>query len=157
MRIITPAWRVTQRPAILGSALAGLAAVCYGFSQFLSRKLVMEQASPLVVATFTLLVGTLILLAVSPRSLAQDRRAPRHAFLLMVLAGVTSSAGVAFNLFALSLAPVVIVSPVSAASPLVSLAIAHLFLQRLERVTLRIWIGAALVVAGVILITIGSR
>jgi drug/metabolite transporter (DMT)-like permease len=50
----------------------------------------------------------------------------------------------------------VIVAPVSSITPLVSLALAHIFLQRLERVTPRIWLGAALVVAGVGIIAVGS-
>ncbi|MEE8442947.1 MAG: DMT family transporter [Dehalococcoidia bacterium] len=156
MRSIMPSWPITQRPVLLGSTLAGLAAVCYGTSQFLGRKLVTEQAPPLVVATFSLLAGALILTAISHRGVIQDRHAPRRAFILMALAGVASSAGAAFNLLSLNLAPVVIASPVSATSPLISLTLAHFFLRRIERVTPRIWLGAALVVIGVILITLGS-
>ena len=36
------------------------------------------------------------------------------------------------------------------------LALAHIVLQRMEHITLRIWLGASLVVGGVILITLGS-
>ena len=156
MSVITPSLRTTRRSVLLGSAAAGLAAVCYGFSQFLARRLVTELAPPLMVATYALLVGLLILATVSHRSLVHDRYAPRRAFLLMTLAGVSATAGATFNLFALSLAPVVIVSPVSAVNPLISLGLAHLFLQRLERITFRIWIGAAMAVTGVIIITFNS-
>ena len=145
-----------ERPVLLGSIAAGAAAICYGSSQFLGRLLVTEQAPPLVVATFAMLSGTVVLAAASNRSLVRDRRAPRRAWLLMVLAGLASSAGVMFNLFALKLAPVVIVSPVSAVSPLIALGLAHIFLQRLEKITRRMWLGAALVVVGVILVTLGS-
>jgi len=93
---------------------------------------------------------------VTHRGIIKDRRAPRKAFLLMALAGLAASAGVTFNFLALSRAPVVIVAPVSSITPLVSLALAHIFLQRLERVTMRIWLGAALVVAGVVTIAVGS-
>ena len=108
-------------------------------------------------ATFSLLAGAIVLAAISHRGVIQDRHAPRRAFILMALAGIASSAGAAFNLFSLNLAPVIIASPVSATSPLISLTLAHFFLRRIERVTPRIWLGAALVVAGVILITLGSR
>ena len=156
MRTVTTPWRVIQRPVILGSVAAGLATVCYGSTHFLARKLVMEQGSPLVVATIGLLVGTLIFLAVSSRGVVQDRSAPRRAFLLMALAGLTSSTGVVFAFSALSLAPVVVVSPVVAVNPLISLGLGHRFLHRVEKVTLRIWMGAALVVAGVIFIALDS-
>ncbi len=156
VRGMISSWRVAQRPVAMGMISSGLAAVCYGSSQFLARKLVTEQAPPFVVATYALMAGMVILAVVTHRGIIKDRRAPRRAFLLMVLAGLATSAGVTFNLLALSRAPVVIVAPVSSITPLVSLALAHIFLQRLERVTLRIWLGAALVVAGVVIIAVGS-
>jgi drug/metabolite transporter (DMT)-like permease len=141
---------------LLGSLAAGTAAVCYGASQFMARQLVTDQAPPLVTATFALFMGMLVLAAFSHRGIRQDRRALKKGFLLMVLAGLSASAGVGFNYSALGLAPVVIVAPVSAGAPLISLFLAHIFLQRLEKVTLRIWLGAMLVVAGVIMVTLGS-
>jgi drug/metabolite transporter (DMT)-like permease len=149
-------WQVAQRPVVMGMISSGLAAVCYGSSQFLARKLVTEQAPPFVVATYALLAGMVVLSVVTHRGIIKDRRAPRRAFLMMALAGLATTAGVTFNLLALSRAPVVIVAPVSSITPLVSLALAHIFLQRLERVTPRIWLGAALVVAGVATIAVGS-
>ncbi len=149
-------WQVAQRPVVMGMISSGLAAVCYGSSQFLARKLVTEQAPPFVVATYALLAGMVVLSVVTHRGIIKDRRAPRRAFLMMALAGLATTAGVTFNLLALSRAPVVIVAPVSSITPLVSLALAHIFLQRLERVTPRIWLGAALVMAGVATIAVGS-
>ena len=156
VRAMISSWRVAQRPVVLGMISSGVAAVCYGSSQFLARKLVLEQAPPLVVATYALMAGMVILAVVSHRGVIKDRHAPRRGFLLMVLAGLAASAGVTFNLMALSRAPVVIVAPVSSITPLVSLALAHIFLKRLERVTVRIWLGAALVVAGVATIAFGA-
>jgi drug/metabolite transporter (DMT)-like permease len=156
VRGMVSSWKVAQRPVVMGMISSGLAAVCYGSSQFLARKLVTEEAPPFVVATYALLTGMVILGVVTHRGIIKDRRAPRRAFLMMVLAGLATTAGVTFNLLALSRAPVVIVAPVSSITPLVSLALAHIFLQRLERVTPRIWLGAALVVAGVGIIAVGS-
>lgn len=148
--------RVAQRPVVLGIIASILAAIAYGFSQFLARQLVTGQVPSLVVATFGLLTGMLVLGALSVRGLVQDRRAPRRAFLLTALAGLCASAGVALSYSALSMAPVVVVAPVTAINPLVSLGLAHLFLQRLERITARIWAGAGLVVVGVVLVTLGT-
>jgi drug/metabolite transporter (DMT)-like permease len=149
--------RLSGNQVALGTIAAMLAAVCYGSSQFLARQIVTDQdIPPLVVATFALLSGLVVLAALSQSGIRQDRHAPRRGLLLMALAGLTASAGVGFNYSALGLAPVVIVAPVSATSPLISLALAIFFLQRLERITLRIWIGASLIVGGVILVTMGS-
>ena len=90
------------------------------------------------------------------RDLFKDRHAPKRGFLLMTLAGICGAVGAMGNFFALSYAAVTIVSPIAATSPLIILLVAHLFMQRLERVTPRIWLGAILVVSGVILLTISN-
>ncbi|MFH1140149.1 MAG: DMT family transporter [Chloroflexota bacterium] len=148
--------RAGQRPILLGILASALAATCYGAAQFLARKLVTGQAPALVVTTFSLVAGMSILGALSARGVVQDKHAPKRDFLFIALAGLLASGGVAATFYALSLAPLVVVSPIAAANPLVSLALAHFFLQQLEKVTLRIWIGAGLVVAGVVLVVLGS-
>ena len=148
--------RAGQRPILLGILASVLAATCYGAAQFLARKLVTGEAPALVVTTFSLVAGMVILGILSARGVAQDRHAPKRDFLLMALAGLLASGGVAMSFYALSLAPLVVVSPIGAASPLVSLALAHFFLHRLEKVTLRIWIGVGLVMVGIVLVTLGA-
>ncbi len=148
--------RAGQRPVLLGILASALATVCYGAAQFLARKLVIGQAPALVVTTFSLVAGMVILGVLSMRGVAQDIHAPKREFLYMAIAGLLASGGVAVSFYALSLAPLVVVSPIAAANPLVSLALAHFFLHRLERVTLRIWIGAGLVVLGITLVTLGA-
>lgn len=156
MRILIPK-RLSERPVALGMMAASLAAVCYGSSQYIARQLVTQYAPPLVIASMALFTGLVILSSVTVPTLVKDRHAPRRAILFMILAGFAASAGVAFSFSALSHAPVVVVAPVSSVTPLISLALAHIFLQRLERITRRTWLGALLVVAGVILVTLGSR
>ncbi len=148
--------RVMARPLLVGYLSAILAAVCYGMGTYLSRKLVATEAPPMVVATYGLLAGTLILGMVSVPDIIKDIHAPRKAFVLASVAGLLATGGVAFMLYGLSLAPVVVVAPITAINPLISLALAHFFLQRLERVTLRIWIGGIMVVAGVVVVTLST-
>ena len=143
-------------PALLGMASAFGAAMAYGGSQVVGRKVVTEFAPPLVASLFALFFGALVLAILVHRDVPQDIKAPRNSFLFIGLAGVASSAGVLFMFTALSLAPVVVVSPVASVTPLFALVFTHLFLQRLERVTLRIVIGTLLVVFGVALVTIGN-
>ena len=145
-----------QRPILLGILSSVMAATCYGTAQFLARELVTGQAPSLVVTTFALMSGLVVLGALSARGVVQDRHAPRRDFLFIALAGLLASCGVASLFYALSLAPLIVVSPIAAANPLVSLTLAHFFLHRLERVTLRIWIGAGLVVLGIVLVTLGA-
>lgn len=152
-----PCKGISRNQLLLGSSAAILAAICYGSSQFLARQIVKNQDVPsLTLATFALLTGFVALTLLSQKSIRRDLKAPRRSLLFMTLAGFSAAGGVAFNYSALSLAPVVVVSPVTAASPLISLLLANLFLQHMERITLRLWIGAALVVGGVILVVLGS-
>ncbi|MBI4340263.1 MAG: DMT family transporter [Chloroflexi bacterium] len=148
--------RALKDRVTLGILASLAAAFCYGLSQFLGRKMVTEFAPPLVVATFAPLFGTAVLALVSTRAMVRDRKAPMRAYLIMAVAGLAASSGVAFSYIALSKAPLVVVAPITAVSPLVSLALAQVFLHQLERITWRIWLGAVLVVGGVILVTMGS-
>lgn len=155
-RSLTPKW-VQQKPVAVGIVASALAACSYGFAQFLARQVFTTYEIPsLTAATFGLLTGLVILAALSSGNIKQDIHAPKKAFLFIALSGLAASSGVGFNYTALSLAPVVVVAPVSSITPLISLVLAHLFLQRLERITLRIWLGAALVVAGVVLVVLGT-
>jgi drug/metabolite transporter (DMT)-like permease len=56
--------------------------------------------------------------------------------------------------FALNSAPLVVVSPVFAINPLVTLILASIFLKRLERITKRMVFGTLLVILGIVVITI---
>ena len=143
-------------PTILGMISAFGAALAYGGSQVVGKKVVTEIAPPLVASLFALMFGALVLAVIFHRDIPQDIKAPRKGFLFISLAGMASSGGVLFMFTALSHAPVVVVSPVASVTPLFSLLFTHIFLQRLERVTLRIIAGTLLVVLGVAVVTLGN-
>ncbi|WP_096389048.1 DMT family transporter [Halopenitus persicus] len=74
-----------------------------------------------------------------------------------VWAGLSSSAGLIAYFAALSVAPVVIVIPIVQVSPLVVLVISAAFLpRRVERVTLRLVLAAAVVVVGAALVSLSG-
>lgn len=58
--------------------------------------------------------------------------------------------------FALSKAPLVMVSPIFAINPLITLLLAHIFLNKLEKITTRTVLGTILVVSGVSIITLSG-
>jgi drug/metabolite transporter (DMT)-like permease len=57
---------------------------------------------------------------------------------------------------ALSMSNVVIVTPIASISPIVTLVLAHIFLNKLEQVTKWIVLGTSLAVLGIIMVIIGS-
>ncbi len=146
----------SRRAVSTGMAYAMLAALCYASTSVIARHLVTEFTQPLVTGFLATLVGISVMATYSVRDVRRDRLAPKRGFALMALAGIAGTAGITTNFFALTHAPVATVAPLLAASPLFALVLTHLFLQRLERVTRRLWIGAGLVVLGIALIALSN-
>lgn len=144
-----------KRDIIIGRAFAISAAVAYGITSVLIRRGVAELASPLAGATIALLSGTLILSIMGVRSPESNLREKKRAVGLLLIAGVASGLGIVASFFALSMAPVVVVSPLQGTNPLFALLWSHFFLGQLERITPRVMLGTFLVIAGATLITIG--
>ena len=145
-----------RRAVLIGMSYAMLASLCYAATSVLARHLVTGYTKPLVIVFLATIVGIVVMATYSVRDVRRDRLAPKRGFALMALAGTTATAGITTNFFALSHAPVATVAPVLATSPLFALIFTHLFLQRLERVTPRLWIGAGLMVLGIALIALSN-
>jgi drug/metabolite transporter, DME family len=78
----------------------------------------------------------------------------KHCLPFYLGAGVAVSVAMVAVYYALDLGKVVVVIPISSTGPLFSLIFTVLFLRGVERVTLKIVLGAALIVSGVILLTL---
>jgi uncharacterized membrane protein len=132
-----------------------LSASCFGVVAIL-RKLGLAQTGPLlgfaVNVTTGLLVFTLFLVASGNRQTMTCRGRSLASF---IAAGVTENAGVFMTLVALKLGTVSVVAPISAVAPIFVLPLSMLFLRGIERLTARVVIGTALVVLGVLLVTVG--
>jgi len=145
-----------------GYALALGAAASYGTSAVLIRAGLTRYSSPLYGITIALGVGAL---ALAPLALRAARvqgkgwRPDRAAVLFILASGVSSLFGFGSNVLALSLLPVVVVTPISSIYPLITVLLVRLFLRHHERVTRQTVLGALLVVSGVIFVTLarGAR
>ncbi len=147
-----------RNPRFAGYLAAACAAVAYGTVPALGRVAVTELTVPLVSATYTMLVGFVVMGLFSAHALPSTvRSAPARSLAFVAAGGLAMSTGVAFLYVALSRAPVVIVSPVFALNTFVALILAHLFLQRLERITLPLVAGTVLVVGGVAAVIVGAE
>ena len=69
-------------------------------------------------------------------------------------AGVSISMAMASLYYALSLGEVIVVIPVTSTSPFFALTLSAIFLRDIEEVTLKIVLGACLIVIGVALVTL---
>ena len=139
----------------LGYTAAIGAAIAYGASQTVGKHVTSEYAPPLVGTAFSLLFGFMYVSIMFHRHIPGDlRNSSRKGFLWFGLSGIASASGVTLLYFALSNSPLVVVSPVVAINPIITLTLAHIFLQRLERITKRTILGTMLVVLGVVIITV---
>jgi drug/metabolite transporter, DME family len=146
-----------DRRLLWGAALAVLSAMFYGASQVIAKKGMKDyDVPPILFTSMGLFFGGWVMMLVSARSMPKHVRAPLRYFGFIVAAGVTSGGAVALLVSALSKAPVAVVTPVASLNPIFTLTMAHLFLQRLERVTLRVVLGTAMALSGVLMVILGS-
>jgi len=141
----------------LGYLMATGAAASFAIRDVISRHVVSSLAPPLVTAAYALSMGACMLLSVTLRDVVRSfRQVPASYIVLCGLAGVSQGIALASLFEALSRAPVTVVSPINAANPLVTLALSHLLLRRLESVNLLLAGGTLLSVSGVSMVVLGA-
>ncbi|MBM3947404.1 MAG: hypothetical protein FJ315_08435, partial [SAR202 cluster bacterium] len=133
------------------------AALSYAGAQIVVRHTVPAKAPSMVAVLFSLAIGEGVLFLMMARQTgALFHLSKRKGMVILLLSGCLSAAGVALFYYSLSVAPVVVVSPLVGTHPLFAILFSYLFLRSLERVTLRLLIGALLVTAGVAVIAVSQ-
>ena len=157
LNVIEPSF-IKRHPVFLGYLAALGACFAYGTIPSLGRVAVAELAPPLVTASYTLFFGTIFMGILASRNISRDlTSAPFASSVLVAFSGILMGVGVAILYFALSKAPVVVVSPVFGLNVFVSMIIVRIFLQKLERVNAQLVLGSLLVVGGVSAVIVGSQ
>ena len=129
----------------------------YGFGTYFAYLVIRDGVPPMTATFFSLVFGLLLMAVLFPRPALVDMKlASLRGWVVVSMSGLASAFGVTSFYLSLDRVSVVIASPVAGANPLVAILMTHIFLQRLERVSRRTVIGAVLVVAGVVLVTIGT-
>ena len=130
--------------------------LCFGGSGVFTKYGLEELPSPLLGVTIGMIVCLIayLLLLFFQRGNSPAVPIPRQTLLLQILAGVLVGLATWARWIALDLAPLAIVAALGRLSvPLVLLLAPFLIGQKLERVTLRLWFGAGLIIAGSLLLT----
>ena len=156
---LTQGWR-TDRRYLIG-CLAGLTAgAATGGSTVLAKQAVSVYDSPLVITALGMLAAMLIVVPVvsviAVRSPAV-REFDWRSMGLIWLSGLSTTVSIVAQLFAVQRADVLIVAPILATFPLWTLLLSHVFISRLEQITLRLTIGAMVTVVGVVAVTLGGQ
>ena len=140
-----------------GYLLALGAATAFASRDVIGRHVVSEIAPPLVTAALALLIGGAMLLVLVHRDVARSLRGLPGGYLIICgLAGICQGLAVASLFQALSRAPVTIVSPIYASTPLMTLFLVHVFLRRLEAVNPTLVLGTLFSIGGVVLVILGA-
>ena len=133
-----------------------LASLLGGFSQVLRKFGLAAIPHPFLAAAVTasssFTVSVLLLLLSGRRKTTFNLN--RKCLPFYLLAGVVVSLGMVAIYYALDLGKVTVVIPISSTGPFFSLIFSALFLRDVERVTLKIVMGACLIISGVLLITV---
>ena len=134
---------------IIASALAGATQVVRKFGLAAVPHPFLAAA---VTATSSFVVSVLTMWYVEKTQ--ETWKMNRQCFWWFLAAGVTVSLSMACIYYALDRGKVSVVIPISSTGPLFSLILTAIFLRDVERVTLRIVASAAMIVSGVLLITL---
>jgi drug/metabolite transporter, DME family len=134
---------------IAASALAGATQVVRKFGMAAVPHPFLAAA---VTATSSFVVSILTLWYVEKSQ--ETWKMNRQCFGWFLAAGVTISLGMTCIYYALDLGKVSVVIPISSTGPFFSLVLAAIFLRDVEKVTPRIVVSAAMIVGGVVLLTV---
>jgi drug/metabolite transporter (DMT)-like permease len=131
------------------------AAAAFGFGN-VARKFGLDAFAEITVLEAVALNEFGALIALAAYAVARNRRdviaAPRATYVYFAGSGTLTAVALLSLFAALAVGRVVVVDPLTAIAPLFTTVFAAVFLRDLERVTRRVVIGAALIVAGVALI-----
>ena len=154
---LTRGWR-TDRRYLLGCVTALFSGASMGGGFVLSKQAVAIFDSPLVVSSLSMLAALLFVVpvvAVAATRYPSVRSYDRKSMGFVLLSGLTTAVAGGGHVFAVQRGDVVVVAPIIATFPLWTLLLSHIFIARLERITLRLVVGALFAVVGVIAVTLG--
>ena len=144
---------ITKKDRTLGYGF-GLGTAFWWGAAAITIKHATQFGPPFVILTFALLSGLLVVLLSTAKDFGNGIKTNMKAISLLTIAGLLNGIALAFYYSSLAKAPVVLVSPLAATSPLFTILCVHLFLQRLERLTVQVVIACFLVVSGGVLVAI---
>ena len=130
-----------------------LGAASFGISSVLRKAGLDVDNLPLVAAAFTSTTGFLFLIGLLQASGGRRIfRLPRKSLAWYVVAGVFNTGAMLAVFYALSEGKVVIVEPIVASNPVLSVLLTAVFLKDLESISIRVVMGAVCTVAGTLLV-----
>ena len=142
---------------IIGYSISLVAAMCYGTASFLGKILVNDSITPIVTGIYAIFFGSIVLAILVRKEIKSITTAGFKSIIFMSLAGIAGSFAITIFFWGVQLGSLTTVAPLIALQALVAMTLTHIFLQKLERITPRIFVGTVLVAVGIALIIITSN
>lgn len=138
--------------------LFGLAAgVCYGAWSVITKTAITDyDIPPLLFAAATFAFGTFMFAPLLVYSAPRAFKSSKQALGLFALSGLGGGVAVIALSFGLQKGDVSVVGPILSASPLITLILVRIFLERLEIISPTVVIGSLLVVGGTVMVVVGD-
>ncbi len=137
---------------LLGWGSAAVTSLLWGIAAVFFKKAALE-IPPIAVAAGVLWVGFAVTFALS-RWMEPNAKLSSHSLRWLAISAVLQAIAIPFYTLAFTLTLAVRVSAIVSAQPLLSIPIAWLFMRESENITPRLIAGAALTVAGTILVIV---
>ena len=155
----TQGWR-TDRRYLLGCLSGLMAGAATGGSTVLAKQTVGVYEAPLTITALGMLAAMFIVIpaviVIAARN-ASVRAFDWRSMGFIGISGLSITVSIVARLFAVQQADVVIVAPILATFPLWTLLLSHIFIARLEQITLRLTLGTLVTVAGVVAVILGGQ
>ena len=155
----TQGWR-TDRRYLLGCLSGLMAGAATGGSTVLAKQTVGVYEGPLTITALGMLAAMFIVIpaviVIAARN-ASVRAFDWRSMGFIGISGLSITVSIVARLFAVQQADVVIIAPILATFPLWTLLLSHIFIARLEQITLRLTLGTLVTVAGVVAVILGGQ
>ena len=144
--------------SVLGYGLALTSAACYGAGTLSGRVLTNLFGSPFIMAAGSMFFAMLVLSPWFGRQAVEGVTRAGRGSVFMFLAGLAAACAVMSLYFAISRegSSILVLSPIVSCNPLVTLALARIFLRRTEIISRELVIGTLMAVGGVALVVVGG-
>ena len=146
-----------SRSENIGYLFGLVAGVCYGAWSVITKTAITDyDIPPLLFAAATFAFGTFMFAPLLVYSAPRAFKSSEQALGLFALSGLGGGVAVIALSFGLQKGDVSVVGPILSASPLITLILVRIFLERLEIISPTVVIGSLLVVGGTVMVVVGD-
>ena len=141
----------------IGYLLGLVAGVCYGAFNVIAKTAITDyDIPPLLLAAATFSFGVFMFAPVLVYGAPMAFKSSKQAVAFFALSGIGAGTAIIALSFGLEKGDVTVVGPIVSVSPLITLILVRLFLERLEKININLVMGCLLIVGGTVMVVVGD-